>query len=59
MKGSAAHGWPGGIGTRFSGEGWSARTIDGHNHDAIEDAFRDREPQRPHCVVAVVEPKEA
>lgn len=55
---SAEHGWPGGIYTRFTVEGWSATTVDGRNHDAIERAVRASHPGRPHCVVAVVESKE-
>jgi len=56
---SSEHGWPGGIHTRFTTEGWSASTIDGRDHDAIESALTDGRPDRPHCVVAVVEPKGA
>ncbi len=52
---SATHGWPGGIAGRFSIEGWSATTVDGRDHDAIEDAFTVKHPDRPHVVVAVVE----
>jgi transketolase len=55
---SATHGWPGGIHTRFTSEGWSATTVDGRDHDAIARALEDRQPDRPHCVVAIVEPKE-
>lgn len=52
---SATHGWPGGIAGRFSIEGWSATTVDGRDHDAIENAFTMEHPDRPHVVVAVVE----
>ena len=55
---SAEHGWPGGIYTRFTVEGWSATTVDGRNRDAIERAVKASQSGRPHCVVAVVEPKE-
>lgn len=48
---SATHGWPGGIASRFTVAGWSA-TVDGHDHDAVEKALREREPGRPHVVVA-------
>ncbi len=52
---SATHGWPGGIEGRFSIEGWSATTVDGRDHAAIENAFTVEHPDRPHVVVAVVE----
>lgn len=54
---SSWHGWPGGIETRFTVEGWSAKTVDGRDHGAIEQAVVSGVPGRPHCVVAVVEPK--
>jgi transketolase len=54
---SATHGWQGGIQTRFSREGWSAVTVDGRDHDALEAALTTEHPGRPHVVVAVVEPK--
>ncbi len=54
---SASHGWPGGIEERFRLEGWSAITIDGRDHDAIEAAFSTPHPDRPHAVVARVERK--
>ena len=37
---SASLGWPGGIGRRFTVEGWSAVDVDGRDHDALEHAFR-------------------
>ncbi len=52
---SSTHGWPGGIASRFEVEGWSATTIDGRDHDAIEAAFRINHSGRPHVVVARVE----
>jgi transketolase len=55
---SATHGWPGGIGTRFEREGWSARTVNGHDHAALTAAFAAAHPGRPHVVVAVTEPKD-
>ncbi|MEN3615499.1 transketolase [Plantactinospora sp. ZYX-F-223] len=55
---SASHGWPGGIASRFTVHGWSASTVDGRDHDAIETALAAHRPERPHVVVAVVEPKE-
>lgn len=55
---SAGHGWPGGIASRFTVHGWTAATVDGRDHDAIETALTICRPDRPHVVVAVVEPKE-
>ena len=52
---SATHGWPGGIERRFTVEGWSARTVSGRDHGALEGAFAVIAPGRPHVVVAVVE----
>lgn len=54
---SAAHGWRGGIASRFTREGWSAVTVDGRDHDALEFAFTVPHPGRPHAVIARVEPK--
>ena len=54
---SATHGWPGGIEGRFRLEGWSAVTVDGRDHDAIEDALLVAHQDRPHVVVAEVERK--
>jgi transketolase len=54
---SATHGWPGGIASRFTVNGWTARTVDGRDHAAIADALRAHEPDRPHVVVATVEPR--
>lgn len=54
---SATHGWPGGIDRRFAVENWVTRTVDGHDHDALYDAFTTPHPHAPLCVVAVVEPK--
>jgi transketolase len=54
---SAKHGWPGGIDARFALEGWSTARCDGRDHDAIEDAFATATGERPHVVVADVEPK--
>ncbi|MEJ3742456.1 transketolase [Actinomycetes bacterium KLBMP 9797] len=50
---SATHGWPGGIATRF--HGWTASTVDGRDHDAIEAALRGHNGRQPHVVVAVVD----
>jgi transketolase len=54
---SATHGWPGGVAARFTVAGWTARTVDGHDHDALEAALHAAGPERPHVVVAVVEKK--
>lgn len=54
---SASHGWPGGIGSRFTAHGWSAVAVDGRDHDAIETAVRAGASGRPHVVVALVPPK--
>jgi len=53
-NGSATYGWPGGIETRFSREGWSAVRADGRDHAALEAAFTAPHPGQPHAVVAVV-----
>ena len=55
--------WPGGIARRFEIEGWSAATVDGRDHAAIEDALTapqtgEAHPHRPRAVVAVVEKKQ-
>ncbi|MEY9943337.1 transketolase [Kitasatospora sp. GAS1066B] len=54
---SATHGWPGGIAARFAAAGWSAVTVDGHDHQALYAAFTTEHPGRPHAVIARVEPK--
>ncbi|TLQ42516.1 thiamine pyrophosphate-dependent enzyme [Streptomyces marianii] len=58
-NGSATHGWPGGIASRFQAAGWSAATVDGHDHGALYAAFTAPHPGRPRAVVARVEPKDA
>jgi transketolase len=50
--------WPGGIDKRFAVEGWSAVTVDGRDHRALENALTSPHPGVPLAVVAVVEPKE-
>ncbi len=52
-NGSASHGWPGGIGERFSREGWSAQEVDGRDHEALAVALA-RRTDVPSAVVAVV-----
>ncbi len=54
---SATHGWSGGIAERFAAAGWSTATVDGHDHDALYQAFTTPHPGRPHVVVARVEAK--
>jgi transketolase len=54
---SATHGWPGGVHTRFTVNGWSASLADGRDHDDIEAGLRAGRPGRPHVVVAKVERK--
>jgi transketolase len=49
---SSTQGWPGGIERRFELEGWSAVTVSGRDHDAIEAAFAAAPGLRPHVVVA-------
>lgn len=56
---SSSTGWPGGIAARFVAEGWTARTVDGRDHDALRQAFRAAGGHAPHLVVARVEPKGA
>ncbi len=56
---SAALQWPGGIGSRFAAEGWSAVDVDGRDHDALERAFGAGTGDRPHAVIAHVERKDA
>ena len=51
---SATHGWPGGIASRFIG--WDVSLVDGRDHERLEAALLPRR-DRPHVVIAVVEPK--
>jgi transketolase len=55
---SATYGWPGGVETRFTREGWSAVRGDGRDHDALEAALTTPHPGQPHLVVAVTEPRD-
>ncbi|MEV5447913.1 transketolase [Streptomyces sp. NPDC052644] len=50
---SASHGWPGGVASRFTVNGWTAATVDGHDHDALHAALTGHDGHRPHVVVAV------
>lgn len=54
---SASLRWPGGIGERFAIEGWSTATVDGRDHDSLEEALTAPHSEEPHAVVAVVEAK--
>lgn len=54
---SAAHGWPGGIASRFAAAGWSAVTVDGRDHEALYEAFTAPHPGQARAVVARVEPR--
>jgi transketolase len=54
---SATHGWPGGIASRFTVNGWTAVAVDGRDHDQIEYGLRAHTAGRPHLVVAHTEPK--
>lgn len=56
---SATLGWPGGLAARFELEGWTARTVDGRDHNALLAAYTDPHPGRPLAVVAVVEGKDS
>ncbi len=56
---SSSHGWLGGIASRFDVNGWSTSTVDGRDHDQIAEALSRRPVDRPHVVVAVVEPKDS
>ncbi len=51
---SSTYGWPGGIAERFAVAGWSASTVDGHDHDALATALVAGDGTRPHVVVAEV-----
>jgi transketolase len=55
---SSAYGWPGGIERRFELEDWSATTVSGRDHEAIEAAFAAATGNRPHVVVADVQRRE-
>lgn len=44
----------GDVGAKFAAFGWSARTVDGRDHEAIYGALTTPDPVRPSIVVAVV-----
>src|SRR2546422_6981019 len=51
---SSTYHWPDGVEQRFILEGWSAQSVDGRDHDALEEALRAGDGERPHVVVAEV-----
>lgn len=53
-NGSAAHGRPGVIASRFEAEGWSVAAADMGDHEALYRAFTAPHPDRPHITVATV-----
>jgi len=52
---SATHGWPGGIASRFTVNGWTATEVAGRDHDEVEYGLRAHQPERPHVVVATID----
>lgn len=52
---SSTYHWPGGIAARFELEGWSAATVNGRDHDALERALT-HAVDVPRVVVAEVKP---
>jgi transketolase len=54
---SATHGWPGGVGPRFTVNGWTASTVDGRDHEQIGYGLCAHRPGQPHVVVARTEQK--
>jgi transketolase len=55
---SATHGWPGGIASRFTVNGWTASTVDGRDHEQIAAALASHQRGRPHVMVAKVAAKD-
>jgi len=51
---SASYGWPEGIARRFDLEGWDAVTVDGRDHDALEEALSRNHVEGPVAVIAEV-----
>ncbi|SNT17973.1 transketolase [Rhodococcoides kyotonense] len=54
---SSGLGWPGGIASRFTVEGWIADDVNGRDHDALRRALGAGDSSAPHVVVAHVERK--
>ncbi len=55
-NGSASHGWPGGLESRFAVEGWSTERVVGQDHAKLAAACTAPHPGRPRLVVAEVDP---
>ncbi len=55
---SASLRWPGGIGNRFTVEGWQSADVDGHSHQELFHALSDRDTSVPNVVVAHIEDDE-
>ncbi|HZE39488.1 MAG TPA: transketolase [Stackebrandtia sp.] len=49
---SATHGWPGGIASRFTAQGWTAATVEATDHDALYRALTSHTGAAPHAVIA-------
>ncbi|MFY1635144.1 transketolase [Solwaraspora sp. WMMB335] len=49
---SATHGWPGGVASRFTVNGWTSATVAGRDHDALAVALAGHDGNHPHVVVA-------
>jgi len=54
---SASLGWPGGIGKRFSIEGWEVSEVNGRDHEQLYNAYCKQHPHKPHVIIAKVETK--
>jgi transketolase len=54
---SDSNGWPGGISSRFAVESWSTADVDGRDQGAIHEALVTPHRDRPHVIVASVQPK--
>jgi transketolase len=54
---SATWGRPGALTARFAAGGWAVRDVDGHDHEALHDAFTAPHAGQPLAVVAHVAPK--
>lgn len=52
-NGSASHGWPGGIESRFTVNGWTGSTVDSTDHDALYASLTEPHPDGPRVTVAV------
>ena len=52
---SATHGWPGGIASRFTAQGWTATTVGITDHEGLHTALARRTTTSPHAVIASIE----